>query len=462
MSRPGSRQSARRKNQMNGSETYNPRCYIQDCKRQLCDGRDGIVLLVTLVVLVVLATLGYTLSSRVAAQRHRDNFIIDYQQAQYACDSAVKYALATLQDINVPPVIARPNEPDFSDLFALSEQEYQQLLQQWGYQMNRDQTETAFNNPNRPSAGSKNNINDINDINRYGSAADLNETNDINTIKIRGPYGPEWPCIAKPVEFEVGSAKVRIEIEDENAKYPVGWALLDDSELSRQARAGFETFCEWMGLTIDDIGLLEDQLARLGEIKPFRVEFKPITKRTALKRRTSASRRRTRSRRTRRSRYRTETITADQQRLSQTKDFAKLLHSSLLDTEILARPTIISESRKESALKYMAMWGSAKVNINTAPRQVLEAAFTFGGDAEKIAEEIIQTRRIKPFKSIEELKKELLRYSTSIDKCEKFITTTSDFFTIKVTAQSGVAQASTVIAITKQGNKIQQIAVLPG
>lgn len=450
---------------MNGSGKYNPRCYIRDGEHKVCDGKGGIVLLVTLVVLVVLATLGYTLSSRVAAQRHRDNFIIDYQKAQYACDSAVKYALATLQDVNVPPVIARPNEPDFSDLFALSEEEYQQLLQQWGDEMGRDQNETAFKDPNRPSAGRESNINDINnidDINRYGGAADRNGTNDINSITVRGPYGPVWPCVTKPVELEIGSATVRIEIEDENAKYPIGWALLDDSELSREAQAGFETFCEWMGLTFEDIASLEDQLAQLGEIKPFSVEFKPITKRTPVKTKTSGANRRTRSKRTRRTRYKTKTITADQQRLSQTKDFAKLLHSSLIDTELLARPTIISESRKESALKYAAMWGSAKVNINTAPRQVLEAAFTFGGDAEQIAEEIIQTRRIKPFETIEELKKELLRYSTSIDKCEKFITTTSDFFTIKVTAQSGVAEASAVIAVTKQGNKIQQIAVLPG
>lgn len=58
------------------------------------DNRPGIVLLVTLVLLVVLATLGYTFSSRVAAQRHRNQYIIDYSRARYGCDSAVKYALA--------------------------------------------------------------------------------------------------------------------------------------------------------------------------------------------------------------------------------------------------------------------------------------------------------------------------------------------------------------------------------
>ena len=45
----------------------------------------GIVLLVTLVLLVVLSTLGYTLTSRIAAQRHRNSYIIDYCKARYAC-----------------------------------------------------------------------------------------------------------------------------------------------------------------------------------------------------------------------------------------------------------------------------------------------------------------------------------------------------------------------------------------
>jgi len=89
--------------------------------------RQGIILLVTLVLLVVLATLGYTLSSRVAAQRHRNQYIIDYSNARYGCDSAVKYALATLEQLDTE-LVSRPNEPDFSDLFALDEIGYQELL----------------------------------------------------------------------------------------------------------------------------------------------------------------------------------------------------------------------------------------------------------------------------------------------------------------------------------------------
>ena len=98
--------------------------------RNISRNRPGVILLVTLVLLVVLSTLGYTLSSRVSAQRHRNQYIIDYSNARYGCDSAVKYALATLEQLD-PQLVSRPNEPDFSDLFALDEIGYQELITQW-------------------------------------------------------------------------------------------------------------------------------------------------------------------------------------------------------------------------------------------------------------------------------------------------------------------------------------------
>ena len=92
------------------------------------DGR-GVILLITLVVLVILATLGYTLTVRVAARRHRDQYIVDYCIAKHACASGLKYALSSMKTLEFS-LISRPNEPDFSDVFAMSEPEYQKLLDQ--------------------------------------------------------------------------------------------------------------------------------------------------------------------------------------------------------------------------------------------------------------------------------------------------------------------------------------------
>ena len=213
------------------------------------------------------------------------------------------------------------------------------------------------------------------------------------------------------------------------------------------------------------IGLLEEQFERIKEIKPFKIDFKAITK--VVRRPVSTPKTRTSTSRTSRSRVRPPTmktvrttISVDKQVAEQSVDFAKLCHSTLLDTEMLARPIVLSETRKESALKYMGMWAARKVNINTAPRHVLEAAFAFGGDADQIAEEIIQRRRIKPFASLEDLRRDLFRYSDSIEKSQKFITTVSRIFTIKVTATSGVAETSAVIGIVKDGKKVKRIAVI--
>ena len=214
-----------------------------------------------------------------------------------------------------------------------------------------------------------------------------------------------------------------------------------------------------------EIDELAAQLEAIGEIRPFQVEFKATTRtvRTTAALPTAAAANKSGTSRTRRTpltRVRRKTVSAAQQITEQSALYSKLFHSTLLDTEELARPIVLSEDRKESVLKYLGTWASMKVNINTAPRHVLEAAFMFGGDADKIAEEIIVQRRIMPFENIEQLKKTLYRYNDSIKKCEKFITTTSRFFTIRVRAVSGGAEAASVIAITKDGKKVQRVAVI--
>lgn len=446
-------------------------------KRCRVRSRRGIVLLITLALLVVLSIVGYTLTSRVAAQRHRDHYIIDYQAARYGCDSAIKYALAVLEDMNNPQLISRPNEPDFSDLFWKSEEEYREYLAEWAAKMRLEEGEmdkslsdindvndvrNLFEGNDVNDVCSVNEIygaNDINNINDFNEIGGVTDLNDVNLVTVRGPYGPPWPFVTEPVEFQIGSTTVRIEIEDENAKYPIGWAMLADVEAEREAEAGLETFCEWMSIEREQIDSLKEQLGEISEIKPFKLEFKPIK---IVERRAASARSKRRTRRGRRRVAQSRTVRKTIPASVHVTDFAKLFHSGLIDTESLARPTIESESREESALKYMGMWASRKVNINTAPRHVLEAAFTFGGDADKIAEEIIQRRRIKPFSDVEELRKSLLRYSDSAEKCEKYITTASDFFTIRVTAVSGVAKASAVIAISKEGKKMEKVAVLSG
>ncbi|MFH1370142.1 MAG: hypothetical protein ABII09_02485 [Planctomycetota bacterium] len=419
----------------------------------------GFVLLITLVVLLVLATLGYNFSSRLAADRHRNNYVIDYTIASYARDSAMKYALAALQDLNDIKFISRPNEPDFSDLFAMSEPDYRKLLEQWAEKIANNQSQ-FYGRTNTPAGLDKDlNISGLDENSDAASASA--EPNILDLLTIPGPYGPPWPLVAEPVEFEIGPATVKFRIEDENAKYPAGWALIDDIKAQREAQAGLETFCEWMGYDSDRIDSLKKQLKEVGSIKPFKTDFKPIVRREEVTPRRPVVRSRRRVV-TGRAVFRTVTIAPAEQIIGQARDFSKLFHSSLIDVETLARPTIISEDRKESALKYMGLWGTTQVNVNSAPRHVLEAAFAFGGDADKIADEIIKIRREKPFTDLEDLKKRLFRYSDAIEKCRPYIMVTSNIFAIHITAVSGAAKSSAVIIVYKEGDKIQRIAVVCG
>ena len=403
--------------------------------------RHGIVLLITLVLLVVLSTLGYTVSSRVVAQRLRNQYIIDYSKARYACDSAIKYALTTLEEIE-PELIIRPYEPDFSDLFHLDQSEYLEFMEQWKYESQSYGFNPVFSS------------NDINDV---------NQTNvlDLYSVEIPGPYGPPWPLVTYPSEFEISSAQIRIEVEDENAKYPLGWALLKDKEFQREIDAGFESFCEMSGLETEQIESLKAELDEISEFKTYKVDFKPITKTTREPvRRTSTSSKNKSTRSTPATRIGRTVVSTASQISDQTTHFSKFFQSPVIDKEMLARPTIIDGDRKESPLKYISTWGTRKVNINTAPRHVLEAAFIFGGNQVEIAEQIIQKRREKPFENIDDLKRSVVGYTDSIDICEKYITTNSTFFTIKITAISGVAETSSIIAITKEGERIKRIAVI--
>lgn len=464
--------------------------------------RHGVVLIIVLVMLVVLSTLGYTITARVTSEKHRDNYIVDYSRAQYACDSAVKYALATMEDINSPSLVERANVPDFSDLFALSEKQYRDFLEQWANEMSKKEFKNKVKQSGSEYAPDTSDINDVGDANTMTTSevTDVNSVtgngqavdyNDPNQLEVPGPYGPKWPLITEPVEFEIGKAKVEITIEDENAKYPVGWTLLEqDSKgenVEMEAEAGFETFCEWMDVNEIEIARLKEQLGKIDEIKDFSMKFKPIkiedstieedkarssfrtveqenpgtTEKKSNKVRSARAALKRLMKRRKREKKRKKEEESEEGRVTEEMhlvDFCRIFNSRLLDSEVLTRPTIVSENRKETPMKYLGMWATRKVNINTAPRHILEAAFNFGGDYVQIADRVIMERRTKPFESIGDLKQRLFRYSDSIEKCEEFITTESGIFTIRVKATSGTATARAMIAVRKNKGKIEKIA----
>ena len=83
-----------------------------------------------------------------------------------------------------------------------------------------------------------------------------------------------------PMEFEIGTAKVTIEFEDENAKYPLALAMLSDEKFARESEASLQTFLRWMWNRIErddtidsSIEEVQKQLEQIKEIKQFTTDF---------------------------------------------------------------------------------------------------------------------------------------------------------------------------------------------
>ena len=103
---------------------------------------------------------------------------------------------------------------------------------------------------------------------------------------------------------------------------------------------------------------------------------------------------------------------------------------------------------------------ASKVNINTAPRHVLAAAFTFGGDAFEIAEAIVEQRKVEPFKTINDFRDKNYGYSDSIKRSEPYITTQSTFFAIEIKAECGNAIATSIATFNIKGGKAEKIGIM--
>ena len=436
--------------------------------------RRAVALILTLVVLAVLTTIVYGLSSRIAQVKHRRQYLIDYQISRYACDSAVKYALAAIKQMDFK-LIDRKDKPDFSDVFTMDRIEYEQYLDEWAQKLAEQKLLEGSDKDTVSNEGMGQNLSAnqgagtgmtnesiealagqlkkfLDDPNSIGDpnflTADYTEPNE---IFVPGPYGPEWPHVRDPIRFDIGQTNIVIEFTDENAKMPLTWAVANDAGVRNFALDALEVFCEWMQMDPVETLQIAEQLEDVEDIKRFTINPKPITIGGKPRKPRKPGRGGSNNRNPR-----PQTLPP----ITHATDFAKLLHGSAIDLQNLAKPLPDTGNRNESPLKYMALWGSQRVNINTAPRHVLEAAFTFGGDAEDIADQIIQRRYSKPFKNDKDLQDSLYRHSESIKKAKNYITFASTFFAIKVTARQGRAKTTTVATVVKQGKRIQPIAVI--
>lgn len=477
---------------------------------------SGVALLVAVLVLVVLSSLLAGLATRMTMVKRRQAYRVEYQRARYALDSAIKYALAAIptQDFALAP---RTDMPDFSDLFVMDGEQYRAFIEAWLWEAEEEQIKKVLkkgasrstpsqlssmdmysamaglfggssDDPNAPMVQTEPNMQQAwTEPNMRQTWTDLQDnmlTIDPNDVQVPGPYGPPWPYVTEPIEFQIGPAQVTIQIEDENAKMPLSWVITDQDATNKQAAAALSLFCDWMGLGIDDREALQNQLSGIYEHKVFELNPAPVllpvqpaqrqqeaasegqtrqVGRFTVTRTTAAQRQQMRQQTRQAARTTAQLQTQQRPTVAHAADFAKLFHSSLLDREALAHPVPHTALPDESPLKYLGLWGSQRVNVNTAPRHVLEAALSFGsGDPTVLVENIIQKRREAPIKTLEELKDAFYIDSQTIERAKDYLTTTSNFFLIRVVSRSGNARVSAVATVIKEGRNVERLVILYG
>jgi hypothetical protein len=443
----------------------------------------GFALLMTVIVLVVLVSLTAGLATRLTMAKRRQHYMIEYQRARYGLDSGLKYILSEVATVNLN-LRPRDEVPDFSDLFYLNEQQYAETIAYWASTATDEQLEAVLKedavieqSDPMDQAGL---LSKLTSLFGGGEAVDPNQIAvpeageqayvieiDPNDILVPGPYGPPWPYVLEPIEMDIGPCHVTITIEDENAKLPLSWLITTYSEADKRPQYVLEEFGQWMQMTPDEIQELQAECEAIKDMKPFKLNAGPIlvpAAATAASRRSASSRFRTsQTAAARVPTPATQTATQKRPAIAHTTDFAKLFHSSLLDREKLARPVSDTGERVESALKYLGLWGSQHVNVNTAPRHVLHAAFMMAlpwDEAVELAEQVIQQRQLKPFGNVNMIKEAGSLDTETFNTLKNYITTSSTFLKITVSSTSGNARSRAILTVVKENRQTEPLMVL--
>jgi len=116
-----------------------------------------------------------------------------------------------------------------------------------------------------------------------------------------------------------------------------------------------------------------------------------------------------------------------------------------------------------SFMDYLGWWGHNRININTAPYEVLLAAFSPMGIDKQTISEIVQYRRDNPFKSLGDLRN-IRKIDTDTRRAIiNLSTVNSDTFSVYVRADMGRAHYSLIGGINKGlKNRFTYHAVFPG
>jgi len=227
--------------------------------------------------------------------------------------------------------------------------------------------------------------------------------------------------------YQINGADVTIEIHDENAKWPIVWLLtspFDRSHRSTNAERGLKAYADTFNINRNDFEAAVNLIHSLGEslpLPPPPVSYAGAGLRMAPKGRTGGY---------------VQLLTEEQDRHKMMGNFARYWyeHFDLRPGDPLEKDRLNSNL---SFAECVSLWGAFHININTAPRTLLETVFEPIGMSEYQMDALMNFRQNKPFTAPSQLR-DINRIPANMrNNLLPLILIKSRTFTVHVTATMG-------------------------
>jgi len=390
--------------------------------------RKGFTLLLTLLTLVILAVIIVQFQADTFLTVKASGYRLQSQQCRYAAESGIIVAIHQVKEI----------------------------LQQMA-ETGQATSESNTAEPNLPAQT---------DSNQPNQTADLNQQTEEEQTDTFPAVSGEPSFIIKKSTIQIGDIKVDIEIHDENGKWPLLWLLrspYDPSGNNSKVKAGLPDMATRLSANQSLLNNIIDIAMEIGqplELPPPENELYQV--------KMYSPGGRTRASSASNTVFRVKVRKADriketQQRYRAMGVFATRWYSEFLRDQEDYIPKWSGAVQQASFMDYLGWWGHNRINLNTAPYEVLWAAFSPLGIDKQTIDEIVQYRRKSPFKSLGELRN-IRKIDTNTRRAMiNLSTVNSDTFSVYVKADMGRAHYSLIGGINKGlKSRFTYHAVFPG
>ncbi len=394
--------------------------------------RRGYILLILIMAMAVLSLLAIEFQAESALQLRMSSHRQDVIQCEYALESGLAAAGKLIQEYHEEMLrkIRNP-QPIVSPENAVSEEEAKEQLEKLTRELGLDKLEGLIDDPN------------ASDPNSQELSDDPNAT--------LGMAPPEWKDhLLKQVTIEVGKSEAEIFIYGENYKLPLIWAIQSPFAGVPGSKSG------GLGMVRDLLTNLEVDGARTNDIMRYlgtltqdiEVPYCPVMVKRADRWIRSG-----------------KSYTNEQVNLLTIKNhmlFSSLGEQWFRDVNNERYPEfkeMLTLSSNNLISDYLGLWGAIRININTAPAEVLAAGFKSVGLTMELAEKIVAARNEKGLYRSPILIREIPGLEEIYTAIYPMADVIDHVYTVKIVARSGEVTKTKSACFYRLGKKLEILAV---